>query len=88
MNVEAAHKLSEQPKDSPAREKARWDEIAEILAVIALAVVAIATAWSGYHAARWDGRQAFLYGTSSRLRIEADEAFSSVVNRSCSTSRR
>lgn len=75
MNVETAHKLSEPPKDSPAGGKARWDEIAEILAVIALAVVAIATAWSGYHAARWDGRQAFLYGTSSRLRIEADEAF-------------
>ena len=74
MNIDAAHKLSEQPKDSPAGGKG-WDEIAEILAVIALAVVAIATAWSGYHAARWDGRQAFLYGTSSRLRIEADEAF-------------
>ena len=34
----------------------------------------MATAWSGYHAAKWDGRQALLYGTSSRLRVEAAEA--------------
>ena len=73
MNVEAAHKLTEQPKGSPSREKRGWTEVAEILEVILLAAVAIATAWSGYQAARWDGRQTFLYGTSSRLRIEADE---------------
>jgi hypothetical protein len=35
--------------------------------------VALATAWSGYQAARWDGRQAFLYGRSSAIRIQADE---------------
>ena len=73
MNVEAAHKLTEQPEDSPTREKRGWSEIAEILEVIVLAAVAIATAWSGYQAARWDGRQALLYGTATRVRIEADE---------------
>jgi hypothetical protein len=73
MNIEAAHKLTEQPEDSPTRERRRWSEIAEILEVVVLAAVAIATAWSGYQAARWDGRQAFLYGTSSRMRIEGDE---------------
>ena len=36
-----------------------------------LALIAVATAWSGYHAAKWDGRQALLYGTSARLRVEA-----------------
>lgn len=73
MNIEAAHKLVEQPEGSPAAEGHNWEQLAEILGVIVLALVAIATAWSGYQAARWDGRQAFLYGTASRLRIEADE---------------
>ena len=73
MNIEAAHKLTERPEDSPTGKKRAWSEIAEILEVIVLAAVAIATAWSGYQAARWDGRQAFLYGTASRLRIEADQ---------------
>jgi len=42
--------------------------------VALLAIVAVATAWSGYQAARWDGRQAFLYGTSSSLHFEAEAA--------------
>ena len=46
----------------------------EIVEVILLALVAVATAWSGYQAARWDGREALLYQTSSRLRNEADAA--------------
>ena len=74
MNIEAAHKLTERPEDSPTGGKRRWSEIAEVLEVIVLAAVAIATAWSGYQAARWDGRQAFLYGTATRVRIQADEA--------------
>jgi len=74
MNVEVAHKLSEGSDGDEDRPKRRWQEFAEILEVIVLAMVAIATAWSGYQAARWDGRQAFLYGTASRERIQADEA--------------
>ena len=74
MNVEVAHKLSEGPGADESSERRHWVEFAEILEVIVLALVAIATAWSGYQAARWDGRQAFLYGTASRLRIEADAA--------------
>lgn len=46
----------------------------EIVEAIMLAAVAIATAWSGYQAARWDGRQAELYGMASTTRIRADEA--------------
>lgn len=74
MNIEAAHKLTEPPEAPEIRERRGWREIAEILEVIVLAAVAIATAWSGYEAARWDGRQALLYGTASRERIQADEA--------------
>lgn len=73
MNLEIAHKLSGS-EEREAREKRRWQELVEIVEVVILAIVAVATAWSGYQAARWDGRQAFLYGTSSRLRFEAEAA--------------
>jgi hypothetical protein len=43
----------------------------EIGEAILLALVAVATAWAGYQAAKWDGHQALLYGTSARLRVEA-----------------
>jgi hypothetical protein len=51
-----------------------WRERVEIVEAILLAIVAVATAWSGYQAARWDGRQAELYGMASTTRIRADEA--------------
>jgi hypothetical protein len=68
MNVEIAHKLSE----SESRfSKSRWEELTEIAEAVVLALVAVATAWSGYQAAKWDGRQAYLYATSAKLRVEA-----------------
>ncbi len=71
MNVEVAHTLSESRHGGPSTRRG-WKEAAEIVEVIILAIVAVATAWSGYQAAQWDGQQAFLYGTASRQRIEAD----------------
>ena len=73
MNIEAAYALSERGGDAPEG-RPRWRELGEIFEVVILAIVAVATAWSGYQAARWDGRQAFLYGVSTRIRVEADEA--------------
>jgi len=49
-------------------------KVGEVVEVIILAIVAIATAWSSYQGARWDGRNAFLYGTSTELWVMADEA--------------
>jgi len=54
--------------------ESRRTEIFEIIEVILLATVAVATAWSGYQAARWDGRESLLYQSSSRVRAEADAA--------------
>jgi hypothetical protein len=74
MNIELAQQLSERRghrNPSPSR----THEILEIVEAIVLALVACATAWSGYQAARWDSQQSQLYGRSSRLRVEA-EAFS------------
>jgi hypothetical protein len=72
MNVEVAHKLSE--REETAREKRRWEEVIEILEVALLALAAIATAWSGYQAARGDGQQSVLYSDASVDRVQANTA--------------
>ena len=64
----SAPEASEQ--QSPPEEHAAWEELIEIVEVIVLALVAIATAWSGYQAARWDGQQSLLYGTASADRFQ------------------
>jgi hypothetical protein len=48
--------------------------VLDVFEVMLLAFVAVATAWTGYQAAQWDGRQSLRYGESSRLRFEADAA--------------
>jgi hypothetical protein len=68
LNVETAppHNGSE------ARARASFHaEILEIIEAIVLSVIAVATAWNGFQAAKWDGRQGYLYGTATRLRVEA-----------------
>jgi hypothetical protein len=72
MNVEVAHKLSE--REQAAREKRRWEEVLEILEVLLLAAAAIATAWSGYQAAKGDGQQSVLYSNASVDRVQANTA--------------
>jgi hypothetical protein len=73
-NAEIAHKLSEKGgRDRAERSRARWEELIEILEAALLAVVVVATAWSGYQAAKWDGRQAQFYANASAIRIKADE---------------
>jgi hypothetical protein len=48
-----AHDVSEQP--TAPEGQSVWEELIELIEVIVLALVAIATAWSGYQAAQWDG---------------------------------
>ena len=71
-NIEIAHKLAEH-RDAESPKESWQDLVVEILEAILLGVVAVATAWSAYHAAKWDGHEAELYGRASTLRIEADE---------------
>jgi hypothetical protein len=70
-NIEIAQHLSE-GRGHRGPEPSRLHEILEIVEAIVLALVACATAWSGYQAARWDSQQSQLYGHSSRLRVEAE----------------
>jgi hypothetical protein len=69
-NIEISHKLNEGNEHQPPH-SSKWLEALEILEALVLATVAIATAWSGYQAAKWDGLQDELYEHSTRLRVEA-----------------
>lgn len=70
LNIEVAHHLTEK-EDEESAEHRRSFELLEIVEALLLAVVTIATAWSGYQAARWDGRNALLYGEASKQRLFA-----------------
>ena len=69
-NIEIAHKLSE-PKDKDRRP---WEEVVEAVEVALLAIIAVATAWTGYEAARWDGLARSATGRPTRHRFAADAA--------------
>ncbi len=66
-SIEVAHKLNEERRYA-ASHPSRFVEILEIVEAIVLALVAVMTAWSGYQAALWDGRQDQLYEQSTKLR--------------------
>jgi len=71
VNIELAHRLNER-EEHAVHQKGRWLEALEIVEALVLAMVAIATAWSGYQAALWDGLQAERYEESTRVSVEAD----------------
>jgi hypothetical protein len=66
-NVEVANMLGERKEQERLQHR-----ILEIVEALVLAVVAIATAWSGYQAALWTGHQSELYGVASKLRVQAE----------------
>jgi len=70
-NVEIAHNLN--GGDGHGRLPSVREDIVEILEALVLALVAIATAWSGYEASSWNGRQSELYGQSGEIRLMADQ---------------
>lgn len=79
MSAEAASPRAAAAGENTGREKEsqrkkRWETLVEIVEVLVLAIVAVATSYSGYAAARWDGRQALLYGHASTDRFRADAA--------------
>ena len=54
-----------------AQQSSRLEFTIEILEAVILALVALATAWSGFQAAQWDGHQAELYGEANLLSVKA-----------------
>ena len=74
-NVEVAHMLTEQDHEDGGAHHARWwHRYVEFGEVAILAIVAVATAWSGFQASQWDSEQSLLYGQASRDRFEAEAA--------------
>jgi hypothetical protein len=71
VNTDVAQELSDR---NEGRHKERWERVAEIVEVLFLAIVATATAWSGYQAAKWDGRESALYQDATRDRFLAEAA--------------
>src|SRR5271168_2229514 len=69
-NIEIAKHLGEHESAGESSGRA----ILEIIEALVLAIVAIATAWSGYQAALWTGHQSELYGQASKLRVQAEGA--------------
>jgi hypothetical protein len=58
-----------------SNEAPRRDRV-EIVAAVLLALAAVATAWSGYQATRWNGEQAKAASRSNAIRIDAARASS------------
>jgi hypothetical protein len=60
-----------QVRESGDTSQSRLEAI-EIIEALILALVAVATAWSGYQAAEWAGKRAELYANANRLRVSAE----------------
>jgi hypothetical protein len=60
-----------QVRENVSSSQSRFETI-EIIEAVILALVAVATAWSGYQAARWAGIRAENYAEASRLRVTAE----------------
>ena len=63
-------KLNEM-RENVSSSQSRFEAI-EIIEAVILALVAVATAWSGYQAAKWAGNRAEQYANASRLRVTAE----------------
>jgi hypothetical protein len=73
VHVHAPHELSE-PHEGAEEPTPRTERILELCAVLLLSLTTLATAWSGYQAARWSGEQSQLYARASATRIKAQQA--------------
>jgi hypothetical protein len=60
-----------QVRENISPSQSRFEAI-EIIEAVILALVAVATAWSGYQAAKWAGSRAEQYARASRLRVTAE----------------
>jgi hypothetical protein len=52
----------------------RWEPLAEVIVTFVLALATVATAWSGYQAARWGGEQSASYSQAGAMRTESVRA--------------
>jgi hypothetical protein len=72
VHVHAPHELTEAHEAAEGR-PARGERMLELAAVLLLSLTTLATAWSGYQAARWSGEQSQLYARASATRIKSQQ---------------
>ena len=71
-HVHASHELTE-GRGPRAGGPDRGERALELFAVLLMSVTTLATAWSGYQAARWSGEQSQNYARASTMRIKSQE---------------
>jgi hypothetical protein len=70
-HVHVPHELTE--TEEPPAKVSRLERRLELGAVLLLSLTTLATAWSGYQAARWSGEQSQHYARASATRIKAQQ---------------
>ena len=73
VHVHAPHELTEGHEEAEAGRPDRTERRLELVAVLLLSLTTLATAWSGYQAARWSGEQSQSYARASATRIKAQQ---------------
>jgi hypothetical protein len=71
-HVHVPHELTE-TEEHEAGPPARIERWLELAAVLLLSLTTVATAWSGYQAARWSGEQSQSYARASATRVKAQQ---------------
>ena len=71
VHAHAPHELTEH--HGHAEPPDRIERLLELGAVLLLSLTTVATAWSGYQAARWSGEQSQHYARASTVRIKAQQ---------------
>jgi hypothetical protein len=73
VHAHAPHELTEGHEDEGPGRPDRTERRLELFAVVLLSLTTLATAWSGYQAARWSGEQSQSYARASATRIKAQQ---------------
>src|SRR4051812_18577042 len=72
-HVHLPHEVTEHEDKGPGGGPERFERLLELGAVVLLSLTTLATAWSGYQAARWSGEQSQHYARASATRIKAQQ---------------
>ena len=72
-HVHVPHELTETEDEADGGGPDRLERLLEFGAVVLLSLTTLATAWSGYQAARWSGEQSQHYARASATRIKAQQ---------------
>jgi hypothetical protein len=80
VHVHQPHELTEGHEEA-AEPTSHAERRLELAAVLLLSLTTLATAWSGYQAARWSGEQSQHYARASAVRVQAQQQFTAAGQR-------